>query len=100
MQLARDVSALFLLRGDQPSGQVFYPGIAFAKSLLALAQRLLGLLAFGNVHDQAAHSQALTAFVINGLAASFHPAYAPVRPDDAVLAAVFSLLLDRSTHRL
>src|SRR5262245_2009954 len=100
MQFARNVSSLFLLRGDQPSGKIFYPGIASAQSFLALAQRLLDLLALGNINDQAIHFQALTAFVVNGLAAPFYPAQASVRPDDAVFGSVLSLLLDRSSHRL
>src|SRR5262245_65850098 len=99
MQLAGNVSALFLLRGDQPSGKVFYPGIAFAKSLLALAQRLLGLLALGNVDDQAAHFQALPVFVVNGLATTCNPANAPVSPDDAVLTSIPSRLLNASSYR-
>src|SRR5262245_7365078 len=99
MQLAGNVSALFLLRGDQPSGKVFYTGIAFAQSLLVLAQSLLGRLALGYVNDQAAHFQASPAFVVNGLAASFHPAHTPVRPDDAILAEVFSLLFNRFSYR-
>src|SRR5262245_40530617 len=99
MQLARNVSALFLLRGDQPSGQIFYAGVAFAKSLLALAQRPLGLLALGDVNNQAAHFQTPPAFVVNCLAAPFHPAHAPVRPYDAVLAAVLSLLFNRFSYR-
>src|SRR5262249_2996945 len=99
MQLTRDVSALFFLGDNQASGKVFNPGVAFAQLLLTPAQRLFGLLALGNVNDQAAHFYALPAFVVNGLAAPFHPAQATVRPDDAVLAAVLSLLLNRFSHR-
>src|SRR5215475_13800264 len=52
MQLARDVSAYFLLRGDQPPGQVFYPSIAFAQGLLTLAERLLDTSAPGPLGQQ------------------------------------------------
>src|SRR5262249_26900651 len=99
MQLTRDVSALFFLGDNQASGKVFNPGVAFAQLLLTPAQRLFGLLALGNVNDQAAHFQTPSAFVVNGLASPFHPAHAPVRPDDAVLTSILSLLLNRSSYR-
>src|SRR5215467_8640198 len=52
MQFTRDVSALFLLRGYQPPGQVFYPGVAIAQGLLTLAQRLLNPSAPGPLDQQ------------------------------------------------
>src|SRR5262245_38391522 len=59
-----------------------------------------GLLGFGDVNDHAAHFQALPIFVVNGLAVPFHPAHAPARPDNAILVAEISLLLNRLSHPL
>src|SRR5262245_23718368 len=59
-----------------------------------------GPLGFGDVNDQSAHFQALPIFIINGLAVPFHPAHAPVRPDNSILVAEISLLLNRLSHLL
>src|SRR5262249_42388684 len=66
---------------------------------LTFHQPVLGLFAFGYINDQAAHFQTPPAFVVNGLAAPLHPAHAPVRPDDAVLTSILSLLLNRPSYR-
>src|SRR5262249_48945026 len=60
----------------------------------------VGPLAFANINDQAAHFQALPILVVNGLAVPFHPAHAPVRPDNSILVAEISLLLNRLSHLL